>query len=70
MKKYIYIALSILVIIPANAKIEILDRVAIIVEEGVVLESQVKKMLGNIEKSYHEQGATMPPQEIIMEQLQ
>jgi peptidyl-prolyl cis-trans isomerase SurA len=69
MKKYIYIALSIIVILPTNAKIEILDRVAIIVEEGVVLESQVKKMLGNIEKSYLDQDAPMPPQEIIMEQI-
>ena len=69
MKKYIYIALSILVMLPVKAKIEILDRVAIIVGEGVVLESQVKTMLENIEKSYQEQGAPMPPKEIIMEQI-
>ena len=69
MKKYIYIALSILVMLPVKAKIEILDRVAIIVGEGVVLESQVKSMLENIEKRYQEQGAPMPPKEIIMEQI-
>ena len=69
MKKYIYIALSILVILPVKSKIEILDRVAIIVGEGVVLESQVKSMLENIEKRYQEQGAPMPPKEIIMEQI-
>ena len=69
MKKYIYIALSILVMLPVKAKIEILDRVAIIVGEGVVLESQVKSMLENIEKRYQEQGALMPPKEIIMEQI-
>ena len=69
MKKYIYIALSILVMLPVKAKIEILDRVAIIVGEGVVLESQVKSMLENIEKRYLEQGAPMPPKEIIMEQI-
>ena len=69
MKKYIYIALTILVMLPVKAKIEILDRVAIIVEEGVVLESQVKSMLENIEKRYQEQGAPMPPKEIIMEQI-
>ena len=55
--------------LPVKAKIEILDRVAIIVEEGVVLESQVKSMLENIEKRYQEQGAPMPPKEIIMEQI-
>ena len=55
--------------LPVKAKIEILDRVAIIVGEGVVLESQVKSMLENIEKRYQEQGAPMPPKEIIMEQI-
>ena len=70
MKKYIYVVLSILVILPVHAKIEILDRVAIIVGEGVVLESQVKNMLENIEKRYQEQGAPLPPQEILLEQVQ
>ena len=69
MKKKTYIALAILLILPLSAKIEILDRVAIIVGEGVVLESQVKNMLENIEKRYQEQGAPMPPKEIIMEQI-
>jgi prefoldin subunit 5 len=50
MKKNINIFLSILLTLPLNAKIEILDRVAIIVGEGVVLESQVNKMLENIKK--------------------
>ena len=70
MKKNIYIFLSILLTLPLNAKIEILDRVAIIVGEGVVLESQVNKMLENIKKRYQEQGAPMPPQEVILEQVQ
>ena len=69
MKKKTYILLAILLTLPLNAKIEILDRVAIIVGEGVVLESQVKNMLENIEKRYQEQGAPMPPKEIIMEQI-
>ena len=70
MKKNIYIFLSILLTLPLNAKIEILDRVAIIVGEGVVLESQVNKMLENIKKRYQEQGAPMPPQEVMLEQVQ
>ena len=51
MKNKIYIALAILLALPVSSKIEILDRVAIIVGEGVVLESQVKDMLENIEKT-------------------
>jgi peptidyl-prolyl cis-trans isomerase SurA len=70
MKTNIYIALSILLALPLNAKIEILDRVAIIVGEGVVLESQVNNMLENIKKRYQEQGAPMPPQEVMLEQVQ
>ncbi|MDA9964499.1 peptidylprolyl isomerase [Gammaproteobacteria bacterium] len=70
MKKNIYIILSILLAFPLQAKIEILDRVAIIVGEGVVLESQVNNMLANIEKRYQEQGAPMPPQEALLEQVQ
>jgi len=70
MKKKIYIALSILLALPLSAKIEILDRVAIIVGEGVVLESQVNNMLQNIKTRYQEQGAPMPPQEVMLEQVQ
>ena len=70
MKKKLYIALSILLALPLSAKIEILDRVAIIVGEGVVLESQVNNMLENINKRYQEQGAPMPPQEVMLEQVQ
>tara|TARA_E500000331_G_scaffold66395_1_gene61138 strand:+ start:134 stop:1384 length:1251 start_codon:yes stop_codon:yes gene_type:complete len=70
MKKNIYIALSILLTLPVSAKIEVLDRVAIIVEEGVVLESQVNKMLENIKTRYQEQGTPMPPQEVMLEQVQ
>ena len=70
MKKNIYITLSILLALPLSAKIEILDRVAIIVGEGVVLESQVNNMLANIEKRYQEQGAPMPPREALLEQVQ
>ena len=70
MKKNIYIALSILLTLPVSAKIEVLDRVAIIVGEGVVLESQVNNMLENIKTRYQEQGAPMPPQEVMLEQVQ
>lgn len=70
MNKNIYIVLSILLPLSLSAKIEILDRVAIIVEDGVVLESQVNNMLATIEKRYQEQGAQMPPKEVMLEQVQ
>ena len=58
MKLKIFILLPFFMMAPLMmAKIEILDRVAIIVGEGVVLESQVEGMMQNIKKRYSEQGA-------------
>ena len=70
MKLKIFILLPFFVMAPlATAKIEILDRVAIIVGEGVVLESQVDGMMQNIKKRYSEQGAALPPDEVLLEQV-
>ena len=70
MKLKIFILLPFFIMAPfATAKIEILDRVAIIVGEGVVLESQVDGMMQNIKKRYSEQGAALPPDEVLLEQV-
>ena len=69
MKKYIHLALAIIVTFPLNAKVEILDRVAIIVGDGVVLESQINSMLKSIEQRFAEQGAALPPAESMLEQV-
>jgi len=69
MKKYIHLTLAILVTFPLNAKVEILDRVAIIVGDGVVLESQINSMLKSIEQRFSEQGAALPPAESMLEQV-
>jgi len=69
MKKYIHLTLAILVTFPLNAKVEILDRVAIIVGDGVVLESQINSMLKSVEQRFAEQGAALPPSESMLEQV-
>ena len=69
MNKYIHLTLAILVTFPLNAKVEILDRVAIIVGDGVVLESQINSMLKSIEQRFAEQGAALPPAESMLEQV-
>ena len=70
MKFKIFILLPFFIMAPlTTAKIEILDRVAIIVGEGVVLESQVEGMMQNIKKRYSEQGAALPPDEVLLEQV-
>ena len=70
MKLKIFILLPFFMMAPlTTAKIEILDRVAIIVDEGVVLESQVNSMMQNIKKRYSDQSAALPPDEVLLEQV-
>lgn len=49
--------------------IDIIDRVAIIVGEGVVLESQVNSMLNTVKSRLEQQGVQFPPDEILLEQV-
>ena len=69
MKKYIHLALVIFMTFPLSAKVEVLDRVAIIVGDGVVLESQINSMLQSIEQRFAEQGAALPPAESMLDQV-
>ena len=52
------------------AKIEVLDRIAIIVDDGVVMESQVKNTIREITNRYDDQGLQKPPDSVIKEQVQ
>ena len=67
MKKLtLVIALSIMANI--HAAIEILDRVAIIVDDGVIMESQIDSGLANIILRYEEQNIPKPNQDDLKEQ--
>ena len=52
------------------AKIEVLDRVAIIVDEGVVMESQIKDLVQTTKLRSIEQGMQLPPTEALLEEIQ
>ena len=68
MKKLsIFLLLSI--VLSVNAKIELLDRIAIIVEDGVVMESQIISAFDDLEKGYKNQNIQMPPKDILMNQV-
>ena len=68
MKKLtLVIALSIMANI--HAAIEILDRVAIIVDDGVIMESQIDSGLANINLRYEEQNIPKPNQDDLKEQV-
>ena len=52
-----------------NAKIELLDRIAIIVDDGVVMVSQIVNTIEDVEKGYESQGIQIPPRDILMGQV-
>jgi len=49
--------------------IEILDRVAVIVDDGVIMESQIKSGLENMITRYKDQNIPTPPMESLREQV-
>ena len=52
-----------------NAKIELLDRIAIIVDDGVVMESQINKAMVALEEGYREQNIQLPPKDVLLDQI-
>ena len=52
-----------------EAKIELLDRIAIIVDDGVVMESQINKARAALEEGYREQNIQLPPKDILLDQI-
>ena len=51
------------------AKIEVLDRIAVIVDVGVIMESQITKTLADVSKRYDDQNIPPPPADILLEQV-
>ena len=70
MKKLLLIQIAILMSAFSFAKIEVLDRVAIIVDEGVVMESQIKDLVQTTKLRSIEQGMQLPPTEALLEEIQ
>ena len=57
-----------LISIPSISKIETLDRIAVIVDDGVLMESQIDFALSEIIKRYDQQNIPKPSLEILKEQ--
>jgi|TARA_B110000211_G_scaffold50678_1_gene55602 peptidyl-prolyl cis-trans isomerase SurA len=55
--------------VTASAQLEILDRVAAVVDEDVVLESEVQRRLASIYAQIKQSGTQPPPQEILLQQV-
>ena len=52
-----------------SAKIEVLDRIAIIVDDGVIMESQIKSAVNDLERRYEDQNIPKPPIDVFLEQI-
>ena len=63
------ITISILISSLSYAKVEVLDRIAIIVDDGVVMESQIKSTIDEVIDRYEDQNLEKPPQDILEEQV-
>ena len=70
MKKLLLLQITILMSAFSFAKIEVLDRVAIIVDEGVVMESQIRDLVQTTKLRSIEQGMQLPPTEALLEEVQ
>ena len=44
-----------------SAKVEVLDRIAIIVDDGVIMESQIKSSIADLERRFEDQNIPKPP---------
>ena len=69
MKKLLLIQISILLSFMASAKIEVLDRVAIIVNDGVIMESQIKDLVDSTRLRFLEHGAEPPSAQKLIEEI-
>ena len=68
MKSVLY-SLVLILAFNLSAKVELLDRVAVIVDDGVIMESQIEDTLVDIKKSYEEQNLPLPPMDVLLEQI-
>lgn len=68
MKSVLY-SLVLILAFNLSAKVALLDRVAVIVDDGVIMESQIEDTLVDIKKSYEEQNLPLPPMDVLMEQI-
>lgn len=63
--KYYFLLLPLVV----NAEIKLLDRIAVIVDDGVIMESQIKSQTKEILEQYKNQNINPPSKEILREEI-
>ncbi|MGI9294447.1 MAG: peptidylprolyl isomerase [Pseudomonadales bacterium] len=51
------------------AAVEVIDRVAVIVDDDIIMESELLNRIATVKSSIQEQGARMPPAKVLREQI-
>ena len=51
------------------SEISFIDRIAIIVDEGIIMESELNEALENTVKNFEESGERLPPKEILLSRV-
>ena len=51
------------------SEINFIDRIAIIVDDGIIMESELNEALENTVKNFEESGERLPPREIIFSRV-
>jgi peptidyl-prolyl cis-trans isomerase SurA len=52
-----------------HAEINFIDRIAIIVDDGIIMESELNEALENTISNFEESGERLPPREIIFSRV-
>ena len=70
--KYMKILKNLLIIVltlNAYAEVQVLDRIAVIVDDGIIMESQIKRQTLDILEQYKNQNITPPSDEVLREEI-
>jgi len=67
--KKIFLPSFVLLIPSLFSAVEILDRVAVIVDDGVIMESQINNDFEEMTAMYDQQNIPKPPKEELLEQV-
>ena len=51
------------------AEVQVLDRIAVIVDDGIIMESQIKRQTLDILEQYKNQNITPPSDEVLREEI-
>lgn len=65
------IALLLLIVasLPLRAEVVPLDKVAVVVDDTVILQSEIDKRVGDIRFQFSQRGATLPPEDVLRRQV-